>query len=615
MESDELLQYLYEHPKATVALDTETTGLRVYDGQDRAIGLSVTVKDSLGAKHSAYWGVGHRYGENVGKDTLKKIDYVLRRQCRPLIFANVQFDIFAMRTIGIDLVSNPFMDVLTAQCLVAEEWTDFNRGLDELAVYWGVGGKVHEWEYVKTTTVKSKGELVEKPILKTTLKWQKENGWPHTTPEMIFDYACQDTETTYDVADAIRGHAEWKMLPREVWDHKQRTIRALIKMRERGIEINQQLTSELFQEGEAEKARIKDELGMNPASNKDMIELMIHKLGLPILKKSPKTGNPSFDKSVMPDYELMLERDGRQEAKLIRAYRGWTTAVGLLFAPYLKFVSPDGRLRTGYTTHQTVTGRLSAREPNLQQISKDGGQPWNDRVKKCFVAKEGFSLLSVDYSQLELRIGTAYAQEPTLLEVFAEGRDIFTEMTEQLKEQLRKDGSHLAETWDRNKTKTQVYSIQYGGQAKRMQSAFGVTEREGQQLINNFYKSYPRFRGLNNLCIERVKKTGKVKLWNGRYRHFRKKSDARKGMNSLIQGGAADIVEHVLVYAMENIDNPDCQLLLQVHDELVFEVRTELVEHYTEVIKEAMVNVNGICAPGSDEPLFPVTFAAEVKPW
>lgn len=606
MQSDELLQYLYENPKATVAIDTETTGLKVYDGRDKAIGLSVTVKDSFGTKHSAYWGVHHKVGKNIDNGTYRKIAYVLKG--RPLIFANVQFDIFAMRTIGIDLVCNPFFDVLTAQCMVNEEWTKFNRGLDELAAYWGVGGKITEWEYVRQD---SKG----KPVLKTTLKWQKENIWPHTTPEMIYKYACQDTETTYDVADCIRAHPEWKMLPREVWDHKQRTIRTLIKMRERGVLIDRELAQQLADEGEAEKARIKDELGMNPASNKDMIELMINKLGLPVLKTSTKTGKPSFDKSVMPDYDMILERDGRQEAKLIKAYRGWTTAVGLLFKPYLNFVSPDGRLRTGYTTHQTVTGRLSAREPNLQQISKDGGQPWNSRVKKCFVAKEGYTLLAVDYSQLELRIGAAYAQEPMLLEIFAEGRDIFTEMTVQLKEQLAKDGSHLAETWTRDKTKTQVYSIQYGGQAPRMVTAFGVTLKEGEQLIRNFYKSFPRFRALNELCKDRALQTGKVKLWNGRYRHFRTKSDARKAMNSVIQGGAADIVEHVMVYAMENIDNPDCQLLLQVHDELVFEVRTEMVEHYTNVIKEAMVNVNEICRPGSDEPLFPVVFAAEVKPW
>lgn len=608
MDSDTFLRYLYEHPKKLVALDTETTGLKVYDGRDLCIGFSMTTRDDDGELISTYIPVAHRVGQNADTRTIAMARYVLLKQVRPLAYANIQFDVFSMRTIGIDLVSNPFIDVLTAQCLVNEEWTSFERSLDNLAAYWKVAEKIHEWEFVRHD---EKG----KPILKTTLKWQKENGWPHTTPEMIEGYACQDTESTLLVAEKIMADREWKMLPREVWEHKQRTIRALIGMRERGILIDQELATILRDEGEAEKERLKAELGANPGSNKDMIELMINRLGLPVLKRSEKTNNPSFDKSVMPEYDLMLERDGRSEAKLIKAYRGWNTAVGLLFNPYLKFVSPDGRLRTSYTTHQTVTGRLSAREPNLQQISKDGGQPWNDRVKKCFIAKPGFTLLAVDYSQLELRIATAYSQEPTLLKVFEEGRDIFTEMTAELVARLRKDKSRLADTWDRNKTKTQVYSIQYGGQAPRMVSAFGVTLKEGQDLIDNFYSTYRRFRAINATMTAKAKQHGKVKLWNGRYRHFRLKGDARKAMNSVIQGGAADIVEHVLVYAYENIDNEDCRLLLQVHDELVFEVRTELVEHYTQVIKEAMVNVNEICNPGADEPLFPVTFAAEVKPW
>ena len=620
MGSNEILEYLYRHPEVPVALDTETTGLKVYDDRDKAIGLSIAYRGASGQIVSWYWGVRHRVGkhQNIDRETAKKIRYVLEKQHRTLYFANVQFDIFAMRTFGIDLAPNPFLDVLTAQNFIFEEWTQNRRGLDELAAYWECGRKVTEWEYVKTKPGRRKinGEyqVVEVPVKETTLKWQKENGWRHTTPEMLFHYASIDAEVTLEVAEKQLAHPEWKRLPSDVWEHKQDLIRSLMVMRSRGILIDQEMVQGLYEEGEAAKQRIKDELGLNPASRPDLIELMINRLGLPVLKETP-TGQPNFDKSVMPEYDEILERDGRPEAKLIREYRGWQTAVGLLLKPYLTLVSPDGRLRTSYTTHQTVTGRLSAREPNLQQISKDGGQPWNDRIKHCFIARPGYSLLSVDYSQLELRVATAYSQEPALLEIFEQGRDIFTEMTQELIRQFERDRSPLARTWTRNNTKTLVYSIQYGGGVKRVKNAFGVTEKEAKTIIQNFYRSYRRFRRLDMICKGKVNSELKLRIWTGRYRHFRHKSDNYKGMNSLIQGGAADIVERVLVYAMKNIDCDDCMLLLQVHDELVFEVRTELVEHYTEVIKKAMSSVNEICNPGSDEPLFPVVFSAEVKPW
>lgn len=599
--SDEILAYLNAHPEIEVALDTETDGLDVHDNRSRVIGLSVSFRadDEL---VSWYWGVRHKAGkdQNIDKETAKKIRWVLEKQRRPLVLANYQFDILGMLHMGVDLRQNPFHDVLTAQNLINENWTIGRRGLDELAVYTLSEGnrKVAVWEWED-----------EFP-----LKVEKSTGWPNTTPEMMFDYATTDTDLTLLIKEVQVSTPAWKSLPVNVWETKQKVIRVLTEMRRRGIQVDLELAEQLRDEGEAEKQRIKDELGLNPGSNKDMIELFINRLGLPILKRSEKTKKPSFDKSVMPEYEQMLERMEDTTADLVKAYRGWTTAVGLLLNPYLALTSPDGRLRTEYTTHVTTTGRLSSRNPNLQQISKGADpKPWNDRIKKCFVPRDGYVLVSADYSQLELRLGAAYCQEPSLQEIFEQGRDIFTEMTETIREQLQRTSPKLAASWTRQKTKTLVYSLQYGAGDGRLMSAFGVSKREAQLLKSSFYRAYPRFRLLEQKIAASVEKTLTARLWTGRYRHFQYKSHSYKGMNSVMQGGAADIVDRVMVHVMETLDSEDCRLLLQVHDALVFEVREDLAEEYAVKIKDLMSDVNGICSPTGD--IFPVTFAVEVESW
>jgi DNA polymerase-1 len=279
-------------------------------------------------------------------------------------------------------------------------------------------------------------------------------------------------------------------------------------------------------------------------------------------------------------------------AKLIKEFRGWQKAISASYKPYLELVDTDCRLRCSYKTHGTVSGRLSCAEPNLQQIPKASDKPWNGRVKECFIAKEGYTLVEFDYSQLELRLGTAYANEPTLKKVFEEGRDIFDEMSMQL-------------SMTRQDTKTLVYSMQYGAGEKRIMAAFGVTQPEAKAMRQNYFNTFPRFKALSDTATENAARSGRVRMWSGRYRHFQYPSESYKALNSIIQGGAADIVERIMVRAFTEIDNPDCQLLLQVHDSLLWEIRTDQLDKYVPRIKSLMEDV---------EPKdFDVRFAVEEK--
>ena len=608
--ASDLLQWLYEHPEHPIAVDTETDGLRVDDGRNRAIGVSFSAR--IGGKLvGAYIPFHHRLGENADELTWKKLKYMLR-QGRPLIFANVQFDFLALETIGIRVSEKPFYDILTMANMVREHYP-FRKDLDSLyrAYVNGDHPKMKEWAHA----IYDPGRKT--PRSKTTLKWQKENGWPHTTPEMIAEYAISDTDGTLEVWEVLMRHKAWLEQPEDLWEHKQKLIRVLTEMKRRGIQVDVELAADLEAEGiKAKEALLEAMGGLNPSSVVDAPKIFLDILKLPVLKwteggkdKNPDKVKPSFTSAVLEEYDMLLaEREGvtdeeRQWIANVRAWRGWTTAMGLLLRPYQERVSPDGRLRTSYTTHVTSTGRLSSREPNLQQISKgDNPKPWNDRVKNCFVAKPGYVLLQADYSQLELRLAVAYAKEPELQAIFLEGRDIFTEMAAEM-------------GWPRKKTKSFVYATQYGGGDARISYIFNVSIKQAKELREKFYRKYPRFRAVDEWCKGNVAEHKKLRLWSGRIRHFASKEESYKAMNALLQGGAADVVERMWVHVMEHLDSEDCRVLLQIHDAFVFEVREDLSEEYTERISEMMSSVNEVCAPGAEEPLFPVKFAVDVGPW
>jgi DNA polymerase-1 len=554
-KDDDVLRDLYENPRVPVAVDTETTGLNCVGGKDHCIGISIAAVIN-GKPVSAYYPLWHEVGENISQETFDKLKYVLEMPERQFIFANVQFDVLALESIGIEVSDNQFWDILTMANMVDEN-DPIQKSLAQLSIrYLGEQGKIDTPEISK----------------------EKKTGWRNTTPEMISDYAIADAVTTWRIWDRLVHHAEWYAIPLDVWDEKQKLIRVLMHMRRRGIKIDQQLAQNMVQVGEARIEEIKAELGVNPASNKDMHYLLVETLGLPVVKKSKKTGKPSFDKFAMEEYEVLLEQIDSPVANLIKEFRGWSKAISASYKPYLELVDSDGRLRCSYKTHGTVSGRLSCAEPNLQQVPKQSDKPWNGQVKACFIPKDGYTLVEFDYSQLELRLGTAYAGEEALKAVFNEGRDIFDEMSAQL-------------GMTRQDTKTLVYSMQYGAGEKRIMAAFGVDQPRAKELRENYFRTYPRFKNLSDVATSRAEENGKVRIWSGRFRHFPNPKESYKALNSIIQGGAADIVERVMVRAFEQIDNPECRLLLQVHDSLVWEIKTEKLEEYSERILNLMEDV------------------------
>jgi len=286
----------------------------------------------------------------------------------------------------------------------------------------------------------------------------------------------------------------------------------------------------------------------------------------------------------MERYEVLMEHLDNPIAKRITQYRGWNKALTSYYLPYQEKIDPDGRIRPDFKSHGTVNGRFACANPNLQQIPKDSeNKPWVKDVKKCFIPEFGYELWEFDYAQLELRMGAAFGNDTKLLEILNDpSRDLFSEMAQTM-------------GWERNKTKSFVYSIDYGAGPQRVADIFNLKGKPGlsaydqaKEYIEDFYSTYPGLGRINSAARASAYSEGRVRYWSGHYRHFRSSSESYKAFNSLIQGGSADMVKMVMNKLRAAM--PELRILIQVHDALWFEIPTAKRDHYLSRIKEIMEN-------------------------
>ena len=568
--TSEAVSFLEQASKqGIIAVDTETTGLLIRDGRDYIQGLSIAYRGAFGYT-SFYFAFRHKHGGNYDINVLDACRRVIE-SCPTLVFHNAKFDIVSLRQLDINVPTGRWIDTMIMAHLINENWP-YSKSLDSCAQ-----------AYLKSGHTKEMPEQMAAIV--------KAFGWAMVPSWLMFDYARIDTEVTLELFFEL-----WDKFAEEgldkYWPYKARLIEVVIEMESRGVKVDMPFVNSMIDAAEQAIQDYSDQFGGNPGSPVFLQKKLIEEMGLPVVKRSRKTGKPSFDKEAMGVYEQILTDRNDPLAEDILAYRGWVHAKGLFYEPYKSLVSPDGRIRPNYKHHKdaeeggTVTGRLSCADPNLQQIPRVSTKSWNGRVKKCFVGSDGYTLWEADYSQLELRLGTAYANETYLKEVFRDGRDIFTELSQTL-------------GWDRQHTKTFVYSTQYGAGKTRISHVFDVNENQAQILINQYYSQFPRFRAVSEAAKNKCLVERKVRLWSGRYRHFSNpKEENHKAFNSLIQGGAADVVERVMVALFDEVDqksNDEVRMLLQVHDSVIFEIKNGREEYWKPRILAVMENINEIC--------------------
>jgi DNA polymerase-1 len=543
-----------------VSLDTENNGhLNLFDDGVVTTGFSIATRFK-GVMVKEYFPVAHSRGTNYDREVWEPI---LRRVItKKVLMHNAKHDMRSVAMILGEPDVAPFEQFFdtTRMCHMVNENYPKSYTLENCCQkYLGYPGKVKSIEFTALMSV---------------------YGWAGIAPSEIREYAEADAECTYllweIVAQKLQSEAGaenikyWKGL-------EMPNFKTLYKMNTLGVAMDLDFCKEWEERSERELYKLRQELGFDPGKPTQLKPVIYDELKLPVIL-SKKSGNPTLDRAAMERYDVMMEHNGNPLARKIIEYRGWTKALTSYYRPYQEKVDPDGRMRPSYASHGTVTGRFACSGPNLQQIPKEvENKPWSEKVKSCFIPMEGYELWEFDYSQLELRLGAAFGNDTKLLSIFNDptGRDIFAEMSKEM-------------GWSRDNTKKFVYSVDYGAGKGRVSDVFGVSLAKGQSLIDEFYEAYPGLARINAKSKHEAETTGRLRLWSGRYRHFETSADGYKAFNSLIQGGAADLVKNV----MNKINTllPEVRMLLQVHDSLWFELPKARVEEYKAAIVAIMEN-------------------------
>jgi DNA polymerase-1 len=532
-----------------VAVDTETDGNDCRDGSGYLMGISVATYD-----RAEYLPFRHSNGENL---PIHWRDRLAKSLSSTLIFHNAKFDIPSLATIGIP-VEGKFYDTMLMAHMVNENYP--SKALDSLG-----------------RTLLGEGKARDDKFKRVLAAF----GWAEMPVSVMRPYAEQDARLTYKLFEYLYPLFKKEGFDGELWDTEQAFSRLLIDMESNGIAIDRELCASESAVGRDSMAKCVADLGFNPGSTTELGDYLLNVMQLPVVGVTP-TGAPSFDKAAMAKYDVLLEASNDPTAKLVKKYRGWQKACAVAYEGYPKLVSGDGRLRPNFKMHGTVTGRLSCEQPNLQQIPRSSSNVWDGSLKRCFIPREGYELWEADYSQLELRLGAAYAREQSLIEEFSKpNSDVFTRMALEL-------------GFSRGDTKTLTYTLQYGGGINRLCAVFKVSPARAAEIRDNYFDTYPGFRRVTQVASRKAEKQGYVQYWSGRRRHFQYPSESFKAFNSVIQGGSAEVVKRAMLRLQAfgyNDERTGCRMLLQVHDSVVFEIPAGSSNSLHSGITECMVEM------------------------
>ncbi|MCA8915632.1 MAG: DNA polymerase I [Planctomycetes bacterium] len=412
-------------------------------------------------------------------------------------------------------------------------------------------------------------------------------------PERVMQYAAQFADYALRVNDALMPQLkkiELEGLAREL---EFPLIEVLGEMEHKGIRIDKPYLATLAKEMGDDIDRLEKEChklagrAFSIGSPKQLGEVLFDELKLPVQGKTAKGTGRSTDQSTLealaPLHELPAKvLEWRHLSKLKSTYVDQLP----------ELADKDDRVHTTY--RQTVaTGRLSSKDPNLQNIPvrTDDGK----KIRRAFVAQDGMKLISADYSQVELRILAHIADEKHMIAAFKDGVDIHKATAAGIFG-IKPDE---VDTHQRNVAKTVNYAVLYGQSAFGLSQGLGISRAEAKEFIDNYFNSHPKVAKLNDQVLDECRKQGYVQTLSGRKRYLPeigsrnvmvRKQAERQAFNTVLQGTAADLIKYAMLHAHEQIEKKKLpyRMLLQVHDELVFEAPAKEAKACAEFAKEVM---------------------------
>ncbi|MBS9777371.1 MAG: DNA polymerase I [Gammaproteobacteria bacterium] len=337
-----------------------------------------------------------------------------------------------------------------------------------------------------------------------------------------------------------------------------------------------------------------EEFNLN--STKQLQHVLFEKMQLPVIKKTPK-GQPSTNEEVLQELA-----ENHELPRLILENRSLTKLKSTYIDKLPKMILPaTGRIHTTYNQAVTSTGRLSSSDPNLQNIPIRTAE--GRKIRAAFIAPEGYKIMACDYSQIELRIMAHLSQDPRLISAFKDGKDIHAQTAAEIFELELEQ----VESDHRRKAKAINFGLIYGMSAFGLAKQIGVGRSEAGKYIESYFEKYRNVQTYMDDIAEFAKQLGYVETLFGRRLYIpditstnaiRRNAAERLSINAPMQGTAADIIKIAMNNVYQDIvEHNDIKLIMQVHDELVFEVREDRVEHYRKHITDIMQNAVELAVP------------------
>lgn len=568
-EFDEWLARLQAAP--LFAFDTETTSLDYMDA--RVVGVSFAIEPGK----AAYVPFGHDYlGAPVQLSealVLGKLKPLLEDPTRLKVGQNLKYDRNVLLNHGIELQGIAYDTMLESYVLNS---TASRHDMDSLAR-----------RYLNAETI-SFEEIAGKGVKQLTFN--------QIELEQAAPYAAEDADITLRLHQALWGKLSAEPGLAKVFSEIELPLLPVLARMERlGTTIEPKLLHQQSQEIEVRLAELEKQAHelagqeFNLSSPKQLGEILFTKLGLPIIKKTPK-GAPSTAEEVLAElaetYELpRLLMEHRGLAKLKSTY---TDKLPLMIKPQ------TGRVHTSYHQAVAATGRLSSTDPNLQNIPVRNEQ--GRRIRQAFIPCAGYKLVAADYSQIELRIMAHLSGDKGLLTAFAEGKDIHKATAAEV------FGVALdAVTSDmRRSAKAINFGLIYGMSAFGLAKQLGIGRAEAQKYMDLYFERYPGVLEYMERTRQQADVQGYVETLFGRRLYLPdiksrnaglRKAAERAAINAPMQGTAADIIKRAMINVddwIRGIEDESIRMLMQVHDELVFEIREEKLEEYIAIIKDKM---------------------------
>ncbi|WP_420554681.1 DNA polymerase I [Neptuniibacter marinus] len=561
------------------AFDTETTSLNYMEAE--LVGVSFAVE----AGYAAYVPVAHDYmgaPEQISRERLlEKLKPLLESSEHKKVGQHIKYDMNVLANYGIEMQGIAFDTMLESYVLNS---TASRHDMDSLADrYLGI-------KTVKFEDIAGKGK--------------KQLTFNQIELEQAGPYAAEDADVTLRLHQAIAAQLSKDEKLSKVFSEIEKPLISVLSHIERnGALVDPNVLGEQSIELAARMIELEREAyeiagkEFNLASPKQLQQILFEEQEIPVIKKTPK-GAPSTAEEVLQELALeyplpKLILEHRSLSKLKSTY---TDKLPLMINPRTQ------RIHTSYHQAVTATGRLSSTDPNLQNIpvrTQEGR-----RIRHAFIAPEGYKIVAADYSQIELRIMAHLSQDKGLLEAFSKGADIHSATAaEVFKVELSEVSSD-----QRRSAKAINFGLIYGMSAFGLAKQLGISRKEAGLYIEHYFATYPDVQNYMDDVRVKAQEQGYVETLFGRRLYLpeikaknaiRRQAAERTAINAPMQGTAADIIKR----AMVSVDNwlaradYDVRMIMQVHDELVFEVREDQVDDFVGEVKRQMTGAADLDVP------------------